>query len=182
MKCLSLLLALPLLVACDGDKLPPQPGPPAKPKVETTATDVKPLSTLEPAAAEHANRDARKAPAIEIELDPVVDEESERLPSEQVAPAPPKPVAAAPASPKKKVAPERVELPEAELDLSLPEDWAEELEPGHGEDTASMQLLPPLFESREANNSVQMSGRLLQGLQEDDPLIDGAEINFELKR
>ena len=73
-------------------------------------------------------------------------------------------------------------MPEAELDLSLPEDWAEELEPGHGEDTASMQLLPPLFESREANNSVQMSGRLLQGLQEDDPLIDGAEINFELKR
>ncbi|WP_217474677.1 hypothetical protein [Stutzerimonas stutzeri] len=138
------------------------------------------MTALEP-AADHASSDAEK-PAIEIELEPVADEASDKLPSEQVAATKPAPAAAAPTSPKKKVAVEHVELPEPELDLSLPEDWAEELEPEDREDTASMQLLPPLFETGESDKSLQMSGRLLQGLREEDALIDGAEINFELKR
>lgn len=181
MKCLGLLLALPLLVACDGDKLPSQPGPPAKPKVEAPAGKGEPVTALEP-ATDNASSDAEKPPAIEIELEPVVDEASDKLPSEQVAATTPAPVAAAPTSPKNKVAVERVELPEPELDLSLPEDWAEELEPEGREDTASMQLLPPLFETGASGKSLQMSGRLLQGLREEDAPIDGAEINFELKR
>jgi len=43
-----------------------------------------------------------------------------------------------------------------------------------------MSLLPPLFS--EPTQSVQMSGRLITGDEEDDPLIEGAEIQFEFKR
>jgi hypothetical protein len=75
---------------------------------------------------------------------------------------------------------EKVELPEPDLDLSLPDDWAESLDPA--EKPASLSLLPPLFESSQESRSLQMSGELLPGTAEDEALIDGAQINFELKR
>ncbi len=180
MKWLSVLLALPFLSACDGDKLPPQPGPPAKPEVESIAGNREPVASFEPVPALGRAESEDGEPAnIEVELEPVTAGDPEKLPSERIVSAsPPKPTATA--SAKKEVAVERVELPEPELDLSLPEDWAEELEPD--QDTASMRLLPPLFESSESSRSVQMSGRLLPGLEQDEALIDGAEINFELKR
>lgn len=182
MRWLSLLLALPFLGACDGDKLPSQPGAPAKPEVRSGVVDRGPAAPLEPApdpALGRVESEVGKPPKIEIEVEPVTAGDPETLPSERVVPTPePKPVA--PPAPKKDVAIERVELPEPELDLSLPEDWAEELEPDA--DTASIRLLPPLFNSGESSRSVQMSGRLLQGLNEDEALIDGAQINIELKR
>jgi hypothetical protein len=180
MKWLSVLFALPVLAACDGDKLPSQPEPPAKPEVKSTVGNPEPAATLEPAPTLGPDASEEGAPPnIEIEIEPVTTGDSEELPSERiVSETPPKPVARAPA--KKEVAVERVELPEPELDLSLPEDWTEELEPE--QDTASMQLLPPMFESSKGSRSVQMSGRLLPGLEPDETSIDGAQINFELKR
>lgn len=170
MKWSSLLLALLFLVACDGDDLPSQPGPPAAPEVQ-------PLVDRN-AATGPVQRETDAPPKIEIELEPVTAGDPEELPSERVVPATePKAVSVVP---KKKVAVEQVKLPEPELDLSLPEDWAEELEPA--QDAAASKLLPPLFESGEDSRSVQMSGSLLPGLEHDDALIDGAQINFELKR
>ncbi|MCQ4286272.1 hypothetical protein NA647_02320 [Pseudomonas stutzeri] len=170
MKWSSLLLALLFLGACDGDDLPSQPGPPAAPEVQP--------SVDRSAATAPVQRETDTPPKIEIELEPVTAGDPEELPSERVVPAAEsKPVSAAP---KKKVAVEQIELPEPELDLSLPEDWAEELEPA--QDAEALKLLPPLFEPGEDSRSVQMSGSLLPGLERDDALIDGAQINFELKR
>lgn len=182
MRWLCLLLALPFLSACDGDKLPSQPAAPAKPEVRSGVVDREPAAPLNPApkpADGHVESEEGGPPEIKVEIEPVTAGDPEALPSERVVPVPgPKPTA--PSAPKKDVAIERAELHEPELDLSLPEDWAEELEPDH--DTASMRVLPPLFEAGESSRSVQMSGRLLQGLNQDEALIDGAQINFELKR
>lgn len=172
MKRSSLLLALLFLSACDGDDLPSRPAPPAAPEVQSS---VDREAATPPAPAP---RQADTPPNIEIELEPVTAGDPEELPSERVVPAAePKAVSAVP---KKKVVVEQVELPEPELDLSLPEDWAEELEPDQS--AATLQLLPPLFESDTDSRSVHMSGSLLPGLERDDALIDGAQINFELKR
>ncbi len=172
MKWSSLLLALLVLSACDRDDLPSQPRPPASPEVRSPVDQ---KAVIPPAPTQ---RDTETPPKIEVEIEPVTAGDPEELPSERVVPATePKTVSAAP---KKKVAVEQVELPEPELDLSLPEDWTEELEPE--QDAAALQLLPPLFESGENSRSVQMSGSLLPGLERDDALIDGAQINFELKR
>lgn len=173
MKWSILLLALPLLTACDGGGIPAEPKPPAPPKVQSPLSNSEPVGL--PAPVESDETPAK----IEIELEPVISGDPEELPSERVMPDPDsKPVATI--MPKKKeVAVENVELPEPALDLSLPEDWSEQLEPG--DDAATMTLLPPLFESSDSSRSVQMSGRLLSG-EQDEALIDGAQINFELKR
>lgn len=179
MKWLSLPLVLVLLSACDSDKLPPRPDAPPKPKVETPAATPEPEMSVLPAPTldESGERDNVERPEIQIELEPVTAGDPEELPSERISPAPPpKPVAP---KVKKEVAVEDVEIPEAELDLSLPDDWAVDGEPE--QNTASMSLLPPLFNG-ERSRPVQMSGSLLPALDGDDALIDGAQLNFELKR
>jgi hypothetical protein len=168
MKLLVFLLALSLLSACDGDNVPAEPGPPAPPKVRV-ASEQAPLATP-------VEREASVRPKLKVELEPVTAGDPDELPSERVAPAT---KSAAPVAPKKAVAVENVELPEPKLDLSLPEDWSEQLEPG--QDATTMNLLPPLFDSGDSR-SLQMSGRLLPGIEHDEALIDGAQINFELKR
>ena len=180
MKRLSLPLALLLLSACDNEKLPSRPETPAPPKVETREDSPAPAVTLVPETIleESAAERSVEPPEIQVEVEPVAAGDPEKLPSERVVPSPsPKP--AAPKA-KKKVAVEHVELPEADLDLSLPEDWAKDSEPE--ESTALMSLLPPMFGSGERSRSVQMSGTLLPGMSGDDAVIDGAQLNFELKR
>ncbi len=175
MKWSSVLVVLPLLGACDGDKLPEQPGPPARPEVEAAGNHQPPAAL--PARA----RDEDDAPPdLKIEVEPVTAGDPDALPSERVvrAPAPPDPVTPVPT--KKRVAVERVELPAPALDLSLPDDWAEALEPAP--DTTSIRILPPLFESAEGSRSMQMSGSLLPGVEQSETLIDGAQINIELRR
>ncbi len=179
MKWLSLPLALLLISACDNDKLPPRPEPPAVPRVEMPASTPEPAVSVlpQPIVDEGGAGDTGEPSEIEVELEPVTAGNPEKLPSERIATTtPPKPAAS---KVKKKVAVEEVELPEADLNLSLPEDWAQDSEPE--QNTASMSLLPPLF-GGERSRSVQMSGTLLPGLDEDDSPIDGAQLNFELKR
>lgn len=179
MRWLSLPLALLLLSACDNEKVPPRPEPPAAPKVDIHADTPEPPvfalpeTTLEREIAGASN----EPPEIQVEIEPVTAGDPEKLPSERVAPPSPKP--AAPQA-KKKVAVEEVEIPKADLDLSLPDDWATDNEPE--QNSASMSLLPPLFGSGESSRSVQMSGTLLPGMVGDDAVIDGAQLNFELKR
>lgn len=173
MKLLIFLLALSLLSACDGDNVPTEPSPPAPPKVRVANSEQAPLST--PVESEDS-----VPPKIEIKIEPVAAGDPDELPSDRIAPVPAAAEPAAPVAPKKEVAVEDVELPEPKLDLSLPEDWSEQLEPD--QDATTMNLLPPLFKTDDNDNSLQLSGRLLPGLEQDEALIDGAQINFELKR
>lgn len=178
MKWLSLPLALFALSACDSEKLPPGPDSPPMPKVEIPAEIPKPAEPLLPEpTVGNLNSDQGEPPDLQVDIAPVTTGELAQLPSEQVAPAPPS--EPTPQSVKKKVAVEHVEVPEAELDLSLPEDWAENTEPE--QNSASMSLLPPLFDSGERSRSLQMSGNLLPAL-DGEEVIDGAQLNFELKR
>lgn len=170
-----ILLALPLMSACDGDKTPDQPMPPVQPKVDSPASDVATPVLNEPERpVEMSGRDVE----VDVDVGPVAGGDSEKLPSERVVPPPARPKPVATSAPRKKV--EQVALPEPELDLSLPEDWSEALEPD--EEPPSMTLLPPLFESSSDSRSLQMSGELLPGAAQDETIIDGAQINFEIKR
>jgi len=181
----SLLLGMVLfLTACDDDKVPPQPLPP-KPTVEAPAAAAKPPALVLPAPADPPGEarlpksEAQEPEKIAVEIEPAPAGSDDTLPSRRVSPQAPKPVVSAAPPAKKQVPVERVELPDPELDLSLPEDWTEELQP---EQTATnKQLLPPLFGSEE-HSGVQMSGSLLPGQTEGEALIDGAQINFEIKR
>lgn len=179
MKWLGLLCVASLLAACD-DEVPSRPLPPAKPTVEAPAA-AKPELSVIPVRAEV--RDVERQPAkleIDVNARPAAGGEEQKLPSPRTSTRPPKAVVAAATPAKKTVPVEKVRLPDPELDLSLPDDWAEELEP---EQTAqNMDLLPPLFGSDEHSRSVQMSGSLLPGETEGEALIDGAQINFEIKR
>ncbi|MBU1461129.1 MAG: hypothetical protein KKC89_16355 [Gammaproteobacteria bacterium] len=116
--------------------------------------------------------------SIESEKEPTLAANPEQPPTEPSAPTPAPKAKPSATVPKTKL--EKVELPEPDLDLSLPDDWAESLDPA--EKPASLSLLPPLFESSQESRSLQMSGELLPGTAEDEALIDGAQINFELKR
>ncbi|MGE6662147.1 hypothetical protein ACQKEK_15600 [Pseudomonas sp. NPDC077408] len=165
-----MLVGLSLLGACD--KVPDQPAPPAPPKVTVSTPD-----TAAPVIAE-PKLDARDRPeSIEIETESALVANPEPSPNEPAAP-PPKVKGAPAAAPKTKL--EKVELPEPDLDLSLPEDWTESL--GPADEPTNLSLLPPLFESSQDSRSLQMSGELLPGMAQDEAIIDGAQINFELKR
>ena len=166
-----MLMGLSLLGACD--EVPDQPKPPTLPKVAVSTSDAAVPVIAEP------KLDARDAPesrGLERESSAQVAtaEESTAVP---VAP-PSKARPASAAAPKTKL--EKVELPEPDLDLSLPEDWTESLEPA--DEPTSLSLLPPLFESSQESRSLQMSGELLPGTAQDETIIDGAQINFEFKR
>lgn len=168
-----LLVAL-LLGACD----------------ERAADDTRPdRAPVAPAAQQQAQPD--KPAELRISV-PAIDGQTEEKPAVEISLPEPAPAPAQPAPPQEtpepapqpKPAPpvqpvEQVELAAPELDLSLPEDWVEELaEPANA---AAEPLLPPLF-GPDGQAPVQMSGRLIPGEQENEPLIEGAEIQFEIKR
>ncbi|CAM5234601.1 Translation initiation factor 2 OS=Stutzerimonas stutzeri OX=316 GN=CXK95_12950 PE=4 SV=1 [Stutzerimonas stutzeri] len=165
-KPLWLAGALLVLTACDKEpSTPPAPAKTAPPALQT------------PAAPQQA---AETPPDLKIEVAPATEQADETKPPVQISV--PKPSSAAPAhkaaTPEKLEKIEEIELTTPRLDLSLPEDWAKEF--GHDESAPAMSLLPPLFS--EPTQSVQMSGRLITGDEEDDPLIEGAEIQFEFRR
>lgn len=166
-----MLIGLSLLAGCD--EVPDQPKPPVPPKVA-----VSPPYAAAPLVAE-PKLDTRVGPvSIESENEPALAANPEQPPAEPIAPTPAPKAKPSAAVPKTKL--EKVELPEPDLDLSLPEDWTESLDPV--EESTSLSLLPPLFESSQESRSLQMSGELLPGAPQDEALIDGAQINFELKR
>jgi len=164
---LLLLISLALLSGCGDD---PRPEP----------EDV-PRPVEQPEQAPVASEPAGEPPDLQIEL--AAPEESEDSASPDVQISIPEPEPAPRAAPAKRPAPakpEDAELPELELDLHLPEELAEELMPAPSAEAA--RLLPPLFEKGKASQSMQIGGRLISGEDEDEALIDGAEIRFEFKR
>jgi hypothetical protein len=128
--------------------------------------------------------DATEAPPdLEIEVAPVNQAAEAEPPPVQIDIPEPEAQPAArsrPAPPKQPEKPAEVELVEPVLDLRLPEELAEELKPAPSSE--SIRLLPPLFDTGEPSRSMQIGGRLISGEAEDESLIEGAEIQFELKR
>lgn len=169
---LLLLLSLALLGGCGDDESTSSRAPapveqPSEPESIVEQEEVPPDLDIELAPIEETS-DA-EPPKVEISLpEPVPEDE---------APAPaPQPSTAKRSTPP----PAKVELPEPELDLRLPEELVEELAPGPGDE--SMRLLPPLFEGGGPSRSMQIGGRLISGEAEDEELIEGAEIRLEFKR
>jgi len=81
---------------------------------------------------------------------------------------------------------EKTKLPKAQLDLRLPEELVERLEPeSQTKGPLSEQILPPLFREKTAPKSpFQLNGRLITNDREDDywRSVEGAEVQFEFKR
>ncbi len=122
-------------------------------------------------------------PDLDIEVAPVEQAAETEPPPVQISIPEPEPQPAArprPAPAKQPEKPAEVELVEPVLDLRLPEELAEELKPAPSSE--SIRLLPPLFDTGESSRSMQIGGRLISGEAEDESLIEGAEIQFELKR
>ena len=158
-----MLIGLSLLAGCD--EVPDQPKTPTPPKVTVSPADAAAPIVAEP------KLDRRVGPvSIESEDEPALAANPGQPTTEPIAPTPAPKAKRSAAEPKTKL--QKVELPEPDLDLSLPEDWTENLDPAEE---------PTSFESSESR-SLQMSGELLPGAAQDEALIDGAQINFELKR
>lgn len=83
----------------------------------------------------------------------------------------------------------KTKLPSADLDLSLPQDMAEELKPiGTVARPRRDALLPPMFGDKAGSSPYQLNGRLisnemqLQLRNEERRDVDGAALEFEFKR
>jgi len=169
---LLLLLSLALLGGCGDDESTSSRAPvpveqPSEPESIVEQEEVPPDLDIELAPIEEAS-DA-EPPEVEISL-------PEPVPEDEAPDPAPQPSTAKRSTPP----PAKVELPEPELDLRLPEELVEELAPGSGDE--SMRLLPPLFEGGGPSRSMQIGGRLISGEAEDEELIEGAEIRLEFKR
>ena len=167
---LVLLLLLALLGGCGDDDSRSEP------------EDV-PAPSEPSAQAPVVSEPAEAPPDLQIELaapeesaDPALPDVQIKIPEPEPEPEPRPAPAKRPAPPKE----EEVQLAEPELDLHLPEELVEELMPAPSAEAA--RLLPPLFENGKASQSMQIGGRLISGENDDEALIDGAEIRFEFKR
>ncbi|WP_421681640.1 hypothetical protein HKW98_10790 [Stutzerimonas urumqiensis] len=173
---IATLLMLCALVGCDEPaeratevRLPPAEEPVVpEPVVTAPPTDaiepvdsIEPVEPIEPPVAEVPERVSPiGAPAVPEEAEQAV-----RPPETAPQTVARKPV-------------DEVEVEAPEIDLSLPEDWAEELEPA--EPVAEPALLPELFDGAEGDR-IGMSGRLIPG-EADDSMVDGAELRIEIRR
>ncbi|BAN49499.1 hypothetical protein [Metapseudomonas resinovorans] len=160
-------LVLALLAACDKEAPTPPKAPPAPPPL-SSSPQPEPAAPVEPVAPPAAPEPPPPpAPA----------------PAPKSIPQPPTP--AKPKEPSVAVS-VKAPLPKAKLDLSLPEELVEQLQPRIAEDEAPRQpLLPPLFVQKPAAESpFQLNGKLLTNEREDDywRSVEGAELQFEFKR
>ena len=163
------LIALLLCLAgCDK----PENVAPASPVVPVAVPEV-PAAAAVPASAP-AEPESRPLPA------PVVKVQAPR----------PKPVASKPSSKSTAVSQKLAPLP---LDLSLPHDLVDQLEPGQPipDIVPRPRLLPPLFGEKPAEPSAfQLSGKLItndldrEKLESDNYLdkVEGAQLNFEFRK
>lgn len=166
--CLALLLA-----ACDsGDKPAGPPNEPARPK---------PITQVEPAAP-------HKELPPPVATKPVVADTSAAKPVRE-APAPAAPVVKSKgkATEKFEDAPaEAVTLAKPKLDLSLPRELVESLEPEAKQKAAAKSesgLLPPMFAEKEnAQQPFQLSGRVISNEIERSSGIEGAELQFQFRQ
>lgn len=163
----SLCAALALLLLAGCDKEPPAPpkAPPAPPPITLAPEPVVP----------GAGEPAQVAPPPEPV--PATPE-----PAPKPVSPPPAPANATPPEPPSVKAP----LPKAKLDLSLPSELVEQVQPGDATDALPEQpLLPQMFVEKPLPESpFQLNGKLITNEREDDywRSVEGAELQFEFKR
>ncbi len=166
---LLLLLSLALLGGCGEDE-------------STSESERSPVPIEEQALPPVIAEPSEEPPDLEIELAPIEESSDAEPPELQINIPEPEPRPAVQPAPVKRPAEKaaEVELPAPVLDLRLPEELAEELMPATGGEP--VRLLPPLFNSARPSQSMQVDGRLIPSEDNDEGLIDGAEIRFEFKR
>lgn len=182
-RSLALLLTLLSLVACDQ---PPVPQPAPQPKPPKT-------ESVKPPPAAPVVQKAEPAPAkpvMQVPQPPAPKPQPVAKPAVTAAPAP-APVVKPQPKPKPKPKPLAVvtkpAAPEfkAPLDLSLPGEVFEPLQPLEPLDDSPATLLPPLFvEKTEQQSPFQLNGKLITNERSDDywDSLEGAELQFEFKR
>lgn len=178
------LVALVALTGCEPDMQPPQrsekavQAPPERIarllEPSTPSSLAKPMAQAVPPAqatlAEMAKTVHQTAVAVASPVHAPTKPPANTHAASMVAPPDSKP-----AMPVKSVRAVRLETPR--LDLSLPKDWLDQVEPV--ESRPGLSLLPPMFESRPSLPPVQLGGRLIANDQDDE--IRGAEISIEFK-
>ena len=170
------LIALLLCLAgCDK----PENVAPASPVVSVVVPEV-PAAAAVPSAADPVPASAPAEPESAPLPTPVVKAQTPR----------PKPAASKPASKSSATSQKLAPLP---LDLSLPHDLVDQLEPGQPipDIVPRPRLLPPLFGEKPAEPSAfQLSGKLItndldrEKLESDNFLdkVEGAQLNFEFRK
>lgn len=166
MRLLLGLLVFALLAGCDRE----EPARESAPLPRETAPAERSGSLESPAIAPVPPQPADEPPPVEIEA--VAEPEAPAKPELKVKVGPV-------ARSTLREAPSEEPLAVPELDLSLPEDWMEALEEG---EPVESQLLPPLFARPEQAPSVQVSGRLIPWVEDDETVIDGAQLDIEFRR
>lgn len=149
----------------------------------TSGSESPPVLIEEPSLPPVEAEPAEEPPDLEIELAPIEEDVDGEPPELQISIPEPEPKPAVKPAPVKRPAEKKaaeVELSAPELDLRLPEELAAELMPAPGGEPA--RLLPQLFDPTRSSKSMQVDGRLIPSEDNDEGLIDGAEIRFEFKR
>ncbi|HLD66195.1 MAG TPA: hypothetical protein VJA19_09135 [Pseudomonas sp.] len=144
------------------------------------------LARLPPVIEPLAEPEAAFKPEIQLPTPPEPEPNAQAEPLEPVVQAPP--ALKQPESPKPQVArPARKPLPakkppkpQLPLDLSLPEELLETLQPLDASAEMDNAFLPPMFNEEPEDNPYQLNGRLITKERQDD--IEGAELQIEFKR
>ncbi|WP_447590955.1 hypothetical protein [Aquipseudomonas campi] len=153
-RVMPLVLVCGLLAACD-DPAPAKPAP--VPEV--------------PATEQVAPQQAKPTP-------PPVKTETPSAPAETKAE---KPAAAAKPAASKPKAVKDVVLPPAKLDLRLPAELVDQIDPSEVLEDPKQPLLPPLFTEKPAEPSpFELNGRLLTNEQQKDQ-VEGAEVQIKFR-
>lgn len=153
----ALLVLAGLLVACDDPPAPKAPPTPPPPVVQP-ATPAP--SKAEAPAATAPSTDSADKPVVATEKKPAVSS----APKPKPAPKPAKDVV----------------LPPAKLDLRLPKELVEEIEPS--EVLSEQPVLPPMFVDKTPEVSpFELNGRILTNEQAGDDSVQGAELQFKFR-
>jgi hypothetical protein len=176
-RSLALLLTLLSLVACDQPPVP-QPAPQPKPPKTESAKPL-PVTPVAPKAEPAPVKPAVVAKPVEPPVPASPPVAKAAAPAVAAKPKPqskPKPAAVV----SKPVAPK----PQAPLDLSLPAEVFEPLQPLEPLDESPATLLPPLFVEKTEPSPFQLNGKLITNERSDDywDSLEGAELQFEFKR
>lgn len=185
-RAVALPLVLGLLAACDEPPKPPAPIP-EPPKTEAAAPSEAPAAQPNKPAPEVTSK---LVPEVLPVTKPSPRPEPVTTPEERAAPPDKAPTVARviprPAEkPAAKAKAKREPLPPVKLDLRLPDELVQDLQPGETQENQPEQsLLPPLFVEKPAEpGPYQLNGRLITNDRVDDywDSVEGAELQIEFR-
>lgn len=183
--CAIALLFL-LLGACDSADRPVKPVKPTAPSVPAAQPET-PVQAPPRVSEPLAEPEAVFKPELQLPKPPEPEPRVQAEPLEPVVQTPPpalkKPAVAKPQvvrSTRKPPPVEKAPEPQVPLDLSLPEELLETLQPLETPMEMDSTLLPPMFREEPEENPFQLNGRLITKERQDE--IEGAELQIQFKR